>query len=158
MHELATVSSNNVKTNHPVARRYFLTLKVWHRCRAVPRYFDFDNIRPGSIQRHIIQWLMIGGRHSLVRRGCFALQTSEWSLPNTVPLRSTVLLTGFPSSATDDEIKDSLPPSLTHSLSKVTGGPANLVLKLYYDFDWSILEIFCPLCQLVRFVRQANLS
>ena len=49
----------------------------------------------------------------------YILQTTDWTLQNSVLLSDTIMMTGFPHTYTKEQIKEKLPAKYKHSVSQV---------------------------------------
>ena len=49
----------------------------------------------------------------------YRLQSSDWTIPNSILLKDTILMTGFPHELTSDQLKLKLPERYQKSVEKV---------------------------------------
>ncbi len=54
----------------------------------------------------------------------FRFQTDDWTIPNTVLLKDTVVMSGFPHSLNADELKEKLPERFQKAIENVSYFPS----------------------------------
>ena len=54
------------------------------------------------------------------KNASFRFQTDDWTIPNTVLLKDTVVMSGFPHSLSADELKEKLPERFQKAIDSVS--------------------------------------